>query len=383
MDAKDLTGIAWDHRRAIDPLTATTALFAHYRPDVRIAWEKRPLSGFEFTSVDELAARYDLIILDHPFMGSVAESGSLLPVDDIVAGMEARFVGPSLTSYRMRASTWAVPVDAATQVQVVRPDLLDRLGAAPPSDWAGLIALGRAAKPKGLKLAIGLAGVHSLMSFFTLCANLGTPCADGPDQEFCDLPAARHALSLMAQLLEFCPPDVLDWNSIDLHDQMVARDDLVACPAVYCYATYAEADIRRPLRFHDFPGPNGPAGTTLGGTGLAISARCSQPEAARAYARFVADAQTQVRFGHHHGQPARIEAWDDPDLDAIFGGCFRSTRQTLEGAWIRPRYNGYLSFQETAGPLIEHFLREGAREPDALLDRLSALHRKCAKARGG
>ena len=49
----------------------------------------------------------------------------------------------------------------------------------------------------------------------------------------------------------------------------MARDDLVSCPAVCCYATYAERDQRKPLRFHDLPGPRGHGGSTIGGTGLA------------------------------------------------------------------------------------------------------------------
>ncbi len=36
--------------------------------------------------------------------------------------------------------------------------------------------LGSVARRHGQWLAIGLKGVHSLMTFFTLCANLGTPC---------------------------------------------------------------------------------------------------------------------------------------------------------------------------------------------------------------
>ena len=368
-----LKGMTWDHRRAVDPLTGTAAPFLRLRPDVTIAWDSRPLSGFEFTSVDRLAQDYDFIVLDHPFSGAVAASGSLLPVDEVVAGLADRFVGPSLASYTLAGHVWALPIDAATQVQAVRPDLLDRLDAEVPRDWRALMALGEKARRNGLRLAMALAGVHSLMTFYTLCANLGTPCATDPQADFCDRPTAREALGLMRDLLALCPAETLDWNSIRLHDEMVARDDLVACPAVYCYATYAERDQRRPLRFHDFPGPDGPRGTTIGGTGLGISARCRHRDAALDYARFVAEAGTQIAFAHHHGQPARVEAWEDDAVNDAFGGCYRDTRTTQDSAWIRPRYNGYLTFQERAGPLIEAHLREGGGA-ETLIDRLAALH---------
>ena len=217
-------------------------------------------------------AEYDLIVLDHPFMGAVAASGSLVPLDGIAGLSDASFVGPSLATYRMNDSLWALPIDAACQVAVSRPDLMRSLDARPPGNWSELVDLGALAKRKHLHLAIGLAGVHSLMTFFTLMANLGSPCATTQDEPFADRRARGEALALMRDLLSFCPPDVLDWNSIRLHDEMVARDDLVFCPAVYCYATYAEADQRKPLRFHDLPGPTGPSGSTIGGTGLAVSA---------------------------------------------------------------------------------------------------------------
>jgi multiple sugar transport system substrate-binding protein len=378
MSAVRLRGMTWDHRRAIDPLRATQAMFAAAHPGIEIEWSARPLHGFEFTPVAELAKSYDMIILDHPFCGDIAASGCLLPVDEILADARDAFVGPSRETYVYAGKTWAVPVDAACQVAVSRPDLMARLGARIPENWAGLLELGRQTSQRNMKLAIGLRGVHSLMTFFTLCANLGRPCATRPTEPLVELATAQEALEQMRALLVLCPREVLDWNSIELHDAMVARDDLAFCPAVYCYATYAEADQRRPLRFHDFPGPHGPRGSTIGGTGLGISAHCANPEAALTYARFAAAAATQRAFAAHHGQPARIEAWRDSTLDVRFGGCYGATQRTMEQCWIRPRFAGYLGFQAKAGPLIERHLRGEIAERD-LLDRLQKLFESSAQ----
>lgn len=373
MTATTLKGMTWDHRRAIDPLVAATDVYVAQNPHISIKWDKRPLAGFEFTSVDALAESYDLIVLDHPFSGEIAASGSLCPVDEIVAGIDERFVGCAVESYRMDGHVWAVPIDAATQLQAVRPDLLDRLGYPVPTTWAAVEAIGAAAAGHGLSLAIALRGVHSLMTFYSLCANMGAPCGQHPDEPFCDRAVATEALDRMQALLALCPPAVLDWNAIQVLDAMFERDDLVLCPAVYCYATYAEADYRHPLRFHDFAGPRGAAGSTVGGTGLGVSARRNAAEAALDFARFAAGADIQMLFADHHGQPARVEAWDDAGLDTRFGGCFANTRKTQDQTWIRPRYKGYLAFQAVAGDRIEAFLR-GGLAMGALLDELSALH---------
>jgi len=368
-----LKGMTWDHRRAVDPLIAAQEVFRQRHPDIDITWYSRPLSGFEFTPVEVLAKTYDLIILDHPFMGQVEQSGCLMPLGTSLELHDGDFVGPSLATYRMAGEIWSVPVDAACQVAVSRPDLMARIGVEIPLDWQQLLGLGHLARQRGLWLAIGLKGVHSLMTFFTLMANLGTPCATNPEEPLFEIQAARQVLNLMRSLLAFCPPEALDWNSIVLHEQMASRDDLVFCPAVYCYATYAEADNNRPLRFHDFPGPQGPRGSTIGGTGLGLSASCAHPEAALAYARFAAEQNTQLLFARHHGQPAHHAAWEDQAINDHFGCCYRDTRTTMDQCWIRPRYDGYLRFQEAAGEVIEAHLR-GKTSETAMLDRLQHLH---------
>jgi multiple sugar transport system substrate-binding protein len=374
-----LRGMTWEHRRAVDPLIETLPAFRQQRPDVAVEWASRPLHGFEFTPVEELARHYDLIILDHPFAGDIASKEYLRPLDELVdARLETAFVGPSLASYRYDGRLWALPVDAACQVGVMRPDLMARLDRPAPRNWDELLALGTAAKRHGLSLAIGLRGVHSLMTFFTLCANLGRPCGTDASGLLPERDTARQALAAIRALLACCPAAALDWNSIALHDAMVERDDLVCCPAVYCYATYAEADMRAPLRFFDMPGPTGPRGSTLGGTGVGLSAHCKHPEAALAYLRFLMSPATQRAFAVHHGQPARIDAWEEPAIDARFGGCYGATRATIEAAWIRPRYAGYLAFQAKAGTLVEQHLRGGLAE-DSLFEQLEQLHRASAR----
>jgi multiple sugar transport system substrate-binding protein len=366
-----LHGMTWDHRRAVDPLVATLPAFHERHPKLAVTWSSRPLHGFEFAPVDRLAKDYDLIVLDHPFAGAIAATACLLPVDRLVEPLRQSFIGPSLETYEYRGHVWALPIDAASQTAVSRPDLLQKLDAPAPSRWDEVLALGHLARRRGCHLAIGLKGVHSLMTFFTLSANLGHPCGTNPRQPLIDAAVAREVLSLMRELLSLCAPDCLDLNSIALHEAMVERDDLVFCPAVYCYATYAESDKRRPLRFHDFPGPNGPAGSTIGGTGLGISAHCRHPDAAFAYARYLTEAATQFSFAAHHGQPARVECWNDETVNAQFGNCYRATRQTMERAWIRPRYDGYLAFQARGGELIEQHLR-GNLDEAALLRELNS-----------
>jgi multiple sugar transport system substrate-binding protein len=51
---------------------------------------------------------------------------------------------------------------------------------------------------------------------------------------------------------------------------------------------------------------------------------------------------------------------------------YRNTRATLEGAYVRPRHDGYMAFQSEASDIITHGLRTAERHT-VLLDKLNRL----------
>lgn len=369
-----LKGLTWDHPRATAPLQAARAAFARLRPDIEIIWDVQPLSGFESRPITEAARDYDLVVFDHPHVGEVAELGLFQPVDAALRAAtlsDEHFVGPSLASYRYRDQTWGLPLDAACQVSCARADLLRALEIDMPCDWAGVLALGERALRRDLRLAVAFTGVHALMSLLTLCANQGAPLSLRSSPAFPDRGAARNALAAMQALLPFCAPEVLDWNTIATQEAMCTRDDLVYCPLVYGFAPYARRAEPRRLRYADLPGLQpGSRGSTIGGAGLGISAHSRHPDAAFAVASFLIDATVQeTLIASNDGQPARTNAWSSPQVNAASGDFYAGTRRTIDQAWVRPRFNGYLHFQRSGGPLVEAFLR-GALTAEPLLDQL-------------
>ena len=50
-----------------------------------IDWDAQPLEGFESSPIEELAARYDLIVLDHPHLGDASPPRRLRPLDTLFA----------------------------------------------------------------------------------------------------------------------------------------------------------------------------------------------------------------------------------------------------------------------------------------------------------
>lgn len=152
-----------------------------------------------------------------------------------------------------------------------------------------------------------------------------------------------------------------------------------ACPFAYGYSNYSrDGYARRRLVFgHPPSGRSGPLRSTLGGAGLAISANCSRPDVAAQYAAFVASGECQrglyVLSG---GQPGHRSAWLDPKANEITAGFFQDTLTVLDNAYLRPRYNGYITFQDQASVCVDLYIR-GHMQIDECLHDLDKLHRHC------
>ncbi len=172
-----LRGVTWKHDRGLAPMLATAREFANRYPGVQIQWEVRSLHEFGDASTKSFAENYDLIVIDHPFMGEVARDQLMLPLDEFIApatlaALESESVGASHASYFYDGHQWALAIDAASQVAGYRPDLLEEAGVSVPETWDQVFELARI-RPGFVSVA--LFPLDSLMCFFTLCANAGHP----------------------------------------------------------------------------------------------------------------------------------------------------------------------------------------------------------------
>jgi multiple sugar transport system substrate-binding protein len=364
-----LKGMTWNHPRGYEPLVACSALWKA-RTGVEIEWDRRSLQDFESFPVDELAQRYDLIVIDHPHVGQVTREGCLRPFDgDALTDIARGTVGASFASYRWLGKQWALPIDAATQVQAWRRERL----AAAPRTWVQVLPLARAGR-----VALPLRPPHSLMCLYTLSAQLGAAGAvDGPD--LFERAIAAHACERLRELASYVDEACFEQDPIAVFENMAQPESRIDCvPLVYGYVNYAWAQFR-PVRiaFANIPvfDEAAPAGSALGGTGIAVSARRAHQDEASAFALWVAGAEAQRGpFAHAGGQPGHAAAWEDDMVNAQSDDFYRATRATLEGAWVRPRHDGYMAFQEAASQRLNRGLREN--DPaEAIIDDLNSLFR--------
>lgn len=365
-----LRGMTWNHPRGWQPLEACSALWQQ-RTGVAVTWDRRSLQDFESFPVDELAREYDLIVIDHPHVGQVARENCLLPLQDArLAAVAEGSVGASYPSYHWQGHQWALPIDAATQVQAWRPDRL----AAPAQDWREVMDLAKAGH-----VALPLRPPHSLMCLYTLTAQLGPPGrVQGP--ELFDPAPASEAIGLLRSLLPHL--DALDFEQdpIAVFERMAQPDSNIHCvPLIYGYVSYAMDGFRAArIAFADMPSlqGRGPVGSALGGTGIAVSARSRHPQQALDFALWVAGPEAQAGpYAASGGQPGHATAWEDGKVNAATHDFYRATRRTLEGAWVRPRHDGYMAYQEAASQRLLAGLR-GSEPARAIVDDLNRMFRE-------
>jgi multiple sugar transport system substrate-binding protein len=373
----ELTGITWNHSRGYLPMVATAQRFSELHPDVSITWQKRSLQQFADAPLSDLATRFDLMVIDHPSIAEAAHHNLLLPLDEFLsapflADQAANSVGQSHASYSYDGHHYALAIDAATPVSGYRPDLLQRAGLQPPETWDDLLTLAH----RGL-VTVPAIPIDSLMNLFMLANALGSEPFTQP-QEVIAEPTGTHALQLLRELVQLSTPGSLDRNPIRTWQLLADSVTVAYCPFAYGYSNYSRPGYAaNVLHTGGLVSLNGkPLRSTLGGAGLAISRHCKHAGHALAYAEFVAGPSTQKTiYAHCGGQPGHRAAWLEPALNFSTNDFFSNTLPTLDAAWVRPRFPGFIAFQDAASKLVHDYLANGGPESEVLAKMNSALIR--------
>jgi multiple sugar transport system substrate-binding protein len=381
-----LQGITWNHTRGYLPMVATAQRFGELQPEVEIHWDKRSLQQFADWPIERLAEKYDLLVIDHPFVGHAAAHDVLLPLDHYLPrafldDQAANSVGASHPSYIFGGHQWALSIDAATPVSGYRRDLLERAGmSAPPRTWDELLEAAR----RGL-VAIPAIGIDSLMNFYMLVLALEGGLFERDDRVVTDEATGVRALEMLKQLADLCGPESLSSNPIAVWNRLAESDTVALCPFAYGYSNYARPGYAsHTLEFGGLPHTDSgqPLRSVLGGAGLAISSRATGAarQAALEYCAYVAGADCQrTLYFESGGQPGHRAAWTSDQVNRRCGAYFRNTLPTLDQAWLRPRYDGYLHFQDHAGPVVHAFLRAEQTAVQAI-SQLNTLYRQGASS---
>ncbi|MCP5534857.1 MAG: carbohydrate ABC transporter substrate-binding protein [Akkermansiaceae bacterium] len=373
----ELKGMAWNHSRGFTSVVATAQRFEELNPEVRITWEKRSLQAFADASLEELAAAYDLLVMDHPHVALAAEDALLLPYDDYLSAgfledQAEHSVGGSHPSYNFAGKQWTLAIDAATPIATWREDLLAKLGLQVPKTWQDMLAMAAQGHVGFAAIPIDL-----LMHTYAFCdAHQGNLFAD--KEQLATTDALTRALETLKEAVSLIDPIFQTLNPIQTAEKMTTSDDVAYCPLGYGYSNYSRAYYApNRLTAGDVVSYQGkPLRTALGGAGIAVSSKTQHAQAAMRYAGFTAspDVQRGV-FYHAGGQPGHRAAWLDDTLNEDTHHFFRNTLATLDRALLRPQYHGYMYFQDHGSPVAHDGITGKASVADTV-DKLNAIYRE-------
>jgi multiple sugar transport system substrate-binding protein len=375
----ELRGIAWDHPRGYEPLIAASEQFEICNPTVSIRWDVRSLKEFGDMPIEDLIERYDLITIDHPYMGQADENGLLLKLEehlsqDRINKLEAESLGQCFDIYRYNGHMYAMPIDAAALVASYRKDLVMSAGLSLPNTQDELKSFYKKL-PAGFSVAWALCPTDIWCAFLTLCAQQSG--RDFTAGKQIDMKVGAAVIDELKFHLEFLHPDSMKWNPVQILNKMGNEDEIIYSPYLFGYTNYARKGYTKNLvHFTNSPvGVQKNISTIMGGVGLAVSALTKNPSIAANFVGYVSEANIQAGiFTQNGGQPANKLAWQSAENNQLCNNFFSDTMWTIENAYIRPQHPGWNHFQERGADIIHEGILKNTSS-DQVMRQLNELYK--------
>lgn len=362
-----LRGITWDHPRGYDPVVAASAAYKDLC-GISIEWDKRSLQAFADAPIDKLAEQYDLIVLDHPHVGKIAETGALRPLARAIRPEES--LGGSAESYVWKGQLWAHALDAACQMSAFRPDLNPML----PTHWEDFLGDdGAASRP-----LTPLLPVDAFDMLMTIVAGRGGAAMPADTETFVSMDNGVFALEVMRRLYTLGPAEQVRMNPIHVLETLSETDDFASSPCLFGYVNYARPGFRtHQIAYFDMPlcqGYQRPR-AILGGAGIGVSARSENGDAAEAFAEWITSPEIQSGvFLDNNGQPANRLTWCAQQGNGDVAGFFSGGFHTIDNAWTRPRAPWFLDYVDEVCAIMPDFFVQ-AIPAETFCARLNAIYR--------
>lgn len=332
--------------------------------------------------IEDLIGSYDIITIDHPYMGQAHFDQLLLPLEQYIpkrriVDLLGQSVGPSFRSYAYEGHQYALPVDAAALVAAYRKDLVHDLKLEIPKTREELFNF-YTRVPDGHKVAWPLCPTDLWCTFLTLCAQDGG--REVVRDRSIDKKVGVRVLDELKRHMEFLHPGSINWNPIQVLDRMGEDDEIIYAPFLFGYTNYARTGYaKNRVDFVNSPiNPSTDVSTLLGGVGLSISVYCQHCDLAAAYIDYVAGAEIQEGiYTQNGGQPANLIAWQSKANNLLCNHFFNNTLSTLENAYVRPRHRGWNIFQEKGSDILHKGFRN-ATSSEEMIRNLNQFYKSIA-----
>jgi len=356
-----IKGITWDHPRGYNSIVAATEACHQDDDGYRVEWDKRSLKNFGDAPLKELTDRYDLLIIDHPFVGEAHARGLLTPLDDILPtgflqAQSILHVGLCYESYTYAGRQYALPVDAAAQFTAFNSRIIAKSDV--PRSWSEYLELMRA-KHVARQVLWPLCPTDLWCSFLTLAAQVaGITSQKVFNEEGLNIEIASEALELLKRLTDDLVVECWDLNPIQTLELLSEPDHYSFSPLIFGYSSYSRKELGETL-FTNAIGLKGQDPTTLlGGAGIAVSSMSHFKIEIADYLKCIMSEDILAGpYFEAGGQPSLLSMWNSDVHNTTIADFFQNTLDTMNHAFVRPRVNGFHVFQVKAADLIHKRIR--------------------------
>lgn len=345
-------------------------------------------------------SRYDIIAVDLPWIGSFAETGILMPLEE---AMDIARLDPSdFHTAGWKAAHWGgrpygVPAQTTPELLLYRRDLFANAGLEPPDTTDALLNAAAALhNPRRGQYGIawnaarGTALGHTVLMAF---ADFGQPILDLPAiaggfgtdhlalggyRPCIDTPAGLRAAEFLMQLMHYSPPDILSMSWYE-RIRPYAAGRIAMAYGYTLLAPYFELDPTSPAcgQTGYLPHPAGPGANRVapvGGYVLGIPANLPAervPAAVEALIAFTSREAQKLFVQNGSRTNPRYSVGADPEvrrLSPIFEAVDEMSWRDELQFWPRPPVPEICDIIQICGEEFHDMLR-GIRSPAATLAR--------------
>jgi len=344
---------------------------------------------------DELTANaqravssYDIVAVDLPWFGEMAEQGLLLPLDGLITASgvdQSDFYPDALASSTWKGVQYGVPIMVSGEILVYRRDLLAAAGLEPPRKIEQTLTVARALHDPGANLAgiswNGGRGTPLGHTFMMIMSAFGQPVIDlDPTEDgfdfshihprnlrpMFDSDAARQTVEYLFDLMAVSPPGILQMAWYD-RARAYATGNAAMAYSHSLLAPLHETDPASAARLVTgyLPHPTGPGGrpiVPMGGYSLAIPANIAANrvgEVWRALQAFTSASAAKLYLTNGSLASPRTSVSRDPEVQALSPLVLAVDDMARQGnlrMWPRPPVPGISDIIAIAGQDVHDIL---------------------------
>ncbi|HVZ43537.1 MAG TPA: sugar ABC transporter substrate-binding protein [Ramlibacter sp.] len=361
--------------------TEMIAAFEKKFPDIKVEVFADNTGANAARTVRTQAASPDVIRVPNYLTLEYVQTGSLLPLDDLIARDKIDMKDYLLPTdvNRVGGKTYGLQQDYRIPILIYRKSLLDAAKVHPPATWAEACEAGRKLSTGnviGLALPLGITGgIGGAQAFgeFMLSSMLPTQngeyfAADGRAIAFSKASFVRAAQTVK-DLFTTCkatPQVSLQYAYNEIHDGLRSARIAMAPFAVYRYRAIQVGGAGDDLTWAPSPAFSPSDKFTVYGYTASINGNSKHRNEAWEFVKFITGREAQVIQAHGGEVVARASAYSDPYFSTPDGKRQKEWAELVKSRGRQVHYSLQLAkFHQIVGEAMQKMILQNASAEDA------------------